>query len=73
MVPDWLKRFPMILLHKSNGWTTVQLLFEPRDLWIGVYWEILMEMGTQWCTLYITIVPMFPWRIEFPIKRWYQR
>lgn len=34
----------------------IALLFEPRDLWIGVYWT--REHGRN--AIYICLIPMFP-------------
>lgn len=39
------------------------LLFEPRDLWVGVYWDTYWETGRKKLTVYLTVVPMLPIRI----------
>lgn len=47
----------------------LELKFEPRDLWIGVYWKYRrsIESRTRWFDLYICILPtllihiMFTW------------
>lgn len=36
----------------------VHILFEPRDLWIGVYWD--RQRG-----IYLCIIPCFPIHITF--------
>lgn len=42
--------------------TRIELKFEPRDLWIGVYWN------RHWYALevYICIVPLLPLKVVFP-------
>ena len=50
---------------------SVELIFEPRDLWIGVFWDRLALL----VNVYVCIVPMLPLRFvwwtgkEFP-RRW---
>jgi len=56
----------------------VKLLFEPRDLWIGVYWDLKhsfkkRETGIvdlDRLEIYICIIPMLPVRISL---EWYPR
>lgn len=40
-----------------------KILFEPRDLWIGVYWTV-KDTGRayygKFLHIYVTIIPMFP-------------
>lgn len=46
--------------------TTHQFLFEPRDLWIGVYWDRKQDAAIpekQWLFLYICFVPTLVWKI----------
>lgn len=48
----------------------VRLLFEPRDLWVGVYWDredIGSANGLFGCDwrVYICVVPMLPIRISW--------
>ena len=38
-----------------------RLLFEPRDLWVGLYWT--KDRFTESWHFYICIVPMFPLKI----------
>ena len=39
---------------------SVRLRFEPRDLWIGVYWD--RRPGAL--VLYVCLLPLLPLRIE---------
>lgn len=39
----------------------LSVLFEPRDLWVGVYWT-----KTVWTfTVYICIIPMLPIKLNW--------
>jgi hypothetical protein len=44
----------------------IKLIFEPRDLWIGLYWnKEKMPGGKPWVlTLYLCLIPMLPLRIK---------
>lgn len=41
----------------------VRVLFEPRDVWIGVYWDRRWRGGVPLLYVYICIVPVFPLRL----------
>lgn len=41
----------------------IQLKFEPRDIWIGVYWTITSNV----LNVYICIVPLFPIHVQFTL------
>jgi hypothetical protein len=44
----------------------IRLMFEPRDLWVGVYVkEPYWEMGTKQRVFYVIVIPMFPVLIEW--------
>lgn len=44
----------------------IKLIFEPRDLWVGLYWDKkAMSSGKPWVlTLYFCLIPMLPLRIK---------
>lgn len=42
----------------------VRWLFEPRDLWVGVYWDIGSKAMYSKLSVYICLLPMLPIRIE---------
>ena len=41
----------------------VSIKFEPRDIWIGVYWD----RRSRWLFVYVCIIPMLP--IVIKIRR----
>lgn len=45
----------------------ITVKFEPRDLWIGVFWKLHRSIESKFkrLELYICIVPMFPIYITF--------
>ena len=44
----------------------IKLLFEPRDLWVGLYWNKEEAPGGKpWVlTLYFCLIPMLPLRVK---------
>ena len=57
------------LLHRAWENLSVALLFDPRDFWIGVYWD-RQEWVWGWdTTVYITLIPMFPVRVSWERNR----
>jgi hypothetical protein len=43
--------------------------FEPRDLWIGAYWDTYHEAGKKMLDVYICIIPMLPIQIVVQVNR----
>lgn len=52
------------LLHRAGREWTVALLWEPRDLWLGLYWNPYEEAGRRWVALYICLLPCLPIRLD---------
>ncbi len=53
----------------------LRLLFEPRDLWIGIYWDRGINgsgIKGDFITLYITIIPTLVIKLDLWFKeyRW---
>jgi len=45
--------------------------FEPRDLWIGVYWNRFECAGGKYLDVYICLIPMFPICLHYAeMKQW---
>ena len=56
----------MQLLRKEN--LRVSFKFEPRDLWIGVYWDqpdIHPVLGFAGINIYVCILPTLPIKFEY--------
>jgi len=49
------------LLGRGGKRVGVWLLFEPRDLWIGVYWTVDCTHGHIYVTLIPTLPVLFTW------------
>jgi hypothetical protein len=43
----------------------VAWLFEPRDIWIGVYWNSERHGGWRELTVWVCLLPMLPIRVLF--------
>lgn len=48
---------------------TFALLFEPRDVWIGVYWNRKWVGVHRMIEFYVCIVPLFPIHLTVIRKR----
>lgn len=54
----------------------LRLLFEPRDLWVGVYWNLRRTtpstiVGVRWLLeIYLCVVPMFPLLLTIATYKW---
>ncbi len=47
-----------------------KVIFEPRDLWIGVYWNADDEgyslgVPARWIEIYICVIPTLPLKLTF--------
>jgi hypothetical protein len=45
----------------------IKLKFEPRDVWVGVYWDKVRSIESAYTRLdvYVCIVPMLPVRLRW--------
>ena len=48
---------------------SIRILFEPRDLFMGVYWKIDEALLGKWLIVYVLILPMLPIRFTFRLRR----
>lgn len=57
---------------RSLRWpSAVTLHFEPRDLWVGVYWDVIVGLTGKWIALdvYVCIVPCAPILLTWGVPR----
>ena len=59
---------PTTLLHwvsrQGYGPFVAFLLWEPRDLWVGIYWnKVRAEYGHARLDVYVCVLPMLPIRL----------
>lgn len=45
----------------------VSLIFEPRDLWIGCFWDHDQINHQNYLVIYLAAVPMLVVRLTFPL------
>ena len=62
-----------VLAARTFGKLGASLLWEPRDLWLGVYWDVAVarDSGERSLLVYLCAVPCLPLRlrIELPPRR----
>lgn len=48
-----------------------QFQFEPRDIWVGLFWRVNHEMPSPYCTLhlYLCLVPLIPLHVTILLLR----
>lgn len=51
------------LLSRTFANVHVSLLFEPRDVWVGLYWDV-QTAGNGALLVYVCLVPCVPVRIR---------
>jgi hypothetical protein len=56
------------LLQRAGHRAAVALLFEPRDLWMGAYWDTYWEGPHKTLDVYLCVIPMLPVRISMQVR-----
>lgn len=57
-----------MILHR-NSLLAIAVCFEPRDLWLGVFWRRYEEWGRHGLEVFICILPMLPLHIDIRLSR----
>lgn len=59
---------------KRIGIARTRVEFEPRDLWIGLYWRCTRELfGVRHLHIYICLIPMLPLHLLLSIGTWHRQ
>lgn len=61
--PNAIPRY-RVLLHRAGVRWAVALLFDPRDLWVGLSWDRYREGPTMSTDLYVGLLPSLKIRIS---------
>lgn len=64
-----------VLYRRTRGSFAVDLLWEPRDVWVGCYWvnrtqwgpDSATSMGRPYVYVYLCLVPLLPLRLRIPL------
>ena len=51
----------------------IALRFEPRDLWIGVYWDRNNGIMFDFLAVYLCLIPLFPIEFMFDVSKLVRR
>jgi hypothetical protein len=46
--------------YMPQGKLALRLIWEPRDLWVGVFWNHSADRGARWTLIYVCLVPALP-------------
>jgi hypothetical protein len=55
--------FGLRQLGRPSWLVHVELLFEPRDLWVGVYWNVPEGGWRRRVDLYVCLLPTLVWKV----------
>jgi hypothetical protein len=58
------------MLHLWNHWY-VRIFFEPRDIWIGVYWNFMPKTKGAFIShrdIYVCLIPCLPIQFMYRIQ-----
>jgi hypothetical protein len=79
-VRDWLLLVWIIACHpravivgtiRALRWPSVSVIVEPRDLWVGVYWDVVASLLGNPIALdvYVCVVPCLPIRLTWGVPK----
>jgi hypothetical protein len=58
---DWTCGGRMILLFYQHFQRfSIGFKFEPRDLWVGIYWTMSEDAWARFLEIYVCIIPTLP-------------
>ncbi len=54
----------------DRGWIKAQFQFEPRDLWIGLFWRVNRHPNPlpRFLHIYLCVIPLVPFHMTIMLR-----
>ncbi|WP_395144591.1 hypothetical protein [Armatimonas sp.] len=56
------------LLFRAEPRPIASVIFEPRDLWIGCFWDHIKVHQLPYLVVYLAVVPTLVLRLTIPLR-----